>query len=178
HVASPAVERAPPRAGRRALDADADREGTAARARAARVVGGPHHHGGPVRREVPAGVHAQDVAGRVADPQPPFGRRLPGEPDGDLAPEAALPLASDLVAQPGLGDARAAIAAAARLPSRRGRWPVVAGLGGPGPRPAERAAADTERGRLPPPRRARAPPLGAHQAPPPAPTGGHAPANP
>src|SRR5215510_12861517 len=96
-------------------------------------------------REVPAGVHAQDVAGRVADPQPPFGRRRRGEPDGDLAPEAALPLAGDLVAQPGLGDTRAATAAAARLLSRRGRWPVVAGLGGRGRRRAERAA-DTERG--------------------------------
>src|SRR5262249_48060523 len=60
-VASPAVERAAPRVGRRALDADADREGAPARARAAWVVGGPHHHGVPVRREVPAGVHAQDV---------------------------------------------------------------------------------------------------------------------
>src|SRR6266478_2850175 len=101
----------------------------------------------PVGREVAVGIHAQDVAARIAETQIPARRHVPGKRDDDLAPETPLPFAGDLVAQVWLRDLGAA--GARLLPGRGGRAAAASRLGGRGRGRVERAAADAERLRLP-----------------------------
>src|SRR5258708_14002880 len=97
----------------------------------------------PVGREVAVGIHAQDVAARIAETQLPVRRHVPGKRDGDLAPESTLPFAGDLVAQVWLCDLGAADARL--LPRPGGRAVFFTSLRGRGPRRADRAAADPPR---------------------------------